>query len=805
MVPQLISLDAFLQKNSLTWLEIIAATHDLTPIIATAKNIKTYLERRAKYQAPIGSEIQRVARWAKDLIHLVAQFGRPMVTMPKAIHHLIPPLCPADSVVREIIGSYPHGLRLSGLAQTEWDDRISCIVFPESSALSIAWRDNRNAVGLSDGSLNLYDETSFQMQRKLIHGEPVRALEFGTINTFLASAGRRKLRLWNTISGAEIWTVDVTDQSMALAFNENDTVLMSATRANALCLRSAETGAELDTVQFSDINEEDQSEYHYQRPPIRVEFCPSLNLLGVAYRNRPINFWDLEDHSFIGQYHKAGAVYPEPLIHDFIFNPNPDLSLAAVVYEGGEVATFDPFNFRTEAIVDAGASTLAASPDGTILVTGSGDGVIKIFDFETLGLVYQINSYRQDIKALCFNSSNSRFCDIRGNQCNIWEPSVLIRQVGTADDSSLNVSENVMDGPQYAAPHMFDEDMTITAVEAFAQHESVLAGRENGTVAIYSAISGQLIQDLFVIYPGVAIVSLGLSKSDDMLIIRDCAGCCVIHRLTQSTSGQFKTENIFQKTRPGAKQILLSPDASRILISMPEAVELWSLDGSLLNRKLFPQYTESCRWMNHPHNNSEILQITKRVVNIVDWNMLSTLTALGGIELSIPLDLSEISNAWTSFRGQNICLYFTCSTAGVAKAALSVWPTNGLKNDALSVKPSISYDEIAGEIKCPVGFYKSSLVFLDKQGWVCSVAAENVSREKCYTRHFFIPPQWHSTLEKLSVTVTGKGTIILGVKHELAVFQNGLEFEEKIGLKGALVSAKTSMRSVLKRGVSSPA
>jgi len=30
-------------------------------------------------------------------------------------------------------------------------------------------------------------------------------------------------------------------------------------------------------------------------------------------------------------------------IHDFIFNPNPEISLAAIVYEDGQVVTLNPF------------------------------------------------------------------------------------------------------------------------------------------------------------------------------------------------------------------------------------------------------------------------------------------------------------------------------------------------------------------------------------------------------------------------------------------------------------------------------
>lgn len=39
---------------------------------------------------------------------------------------------------------------------------------------------------------------------------------------------------------------------------------------------------------------------------------------------------------------------------------------------------------------------------------------------------------------------------------------------------------------------------------------------------------------------------------------------------------------------------------------------------------------------------------------------------------------------------------------------------------------------------------------------------------------------------------------------EIAVFYNGMNFEERVGLHGAMESTKASMRSVLNRGTSNP-
>ena len=799
---QLLGLDAFLEGYALTWLEVIAASQDLSSVIATAKNLKIYLERRAKYQAPIGKAVQRVSGWASDLIRLAAQFGKVMTTSPSAIHFLIPPVCPAESVVREAFSGHPRALRLVGLSQRQWDDRLSCIIFPEAQTLSVACRDDRYAIGLSNGSIYVYAETSFQVQSKFFHGEPVRVLSFGTINTYVASAGRKKICLWNTSTAVQLWAVDVTDQTLALAFSEDDSVLMAATRANSLCFWAVETGSGMDIAQFSDIEEEDQSEYHYKRPPIHAEFCPALSLLGVAYRNRPISFWDLEDNTFVGQYHKAGAVYPEPLIHDFIFNPNPEISLAAVIYEGGEVVTFDPFTQRTDAVADANASTLAASPDGTVLACGSGDGVIKIYDFETLKLFYQINSDQQAIRAFSFNSNNLRFLDIRGNQCNVWEPSVLVRRNAPGDDSSLDFSENIPGGPEYTESRVSDDDLNITAIAAYDHIECIFSGRENGSVALYSSISGQLVQELFTLSVNVAVCYLEWNDCQSLLAVADRSGGCEIRRIYRDAHGNLSSSEVFQVLANSVQQVLLSPDGTGLLLSTSFEDQVWTLENKQL---VFSEPRTHGRWISHPHHSDRLLLITNERARIFEWQNFHEITKSEGISLQMSnAAVLPVSQCASSLRGQNICVHYSGTKAEGLIPALRLWPTSLLSVDATIPKPAASYDALAQEIKCIVGVYKSLLVFLSHQGWVCSLNIDDLSSEKFYARHFFVPLHWHSTLENMSMLVTGKGGVVLAVKHELAIFHFGFEFEERVGFEGAAVSAKASMRSVLKRGTSNP-
>ncbi|KAG8529168.1 uncharacterized protein KY384_005803 [Bacidia gigantensis] len=802
----LTSLDGFLTSTTLVWLELIGTKQDLGPLISTAKNLKTYLERRAKYHAPLGPEIQKISQWTADLVHLVAQHGKAMLTAPSMIAFLIPPICPTESFIyQRFFDFYPRGLRLTGLSQKTWDDRLCCVDFTGTQALSVACRDNKYALGLSNGYVQIYNETSFQEQLRLHHNEPARQLAFGNVNLYLASAGRKRVAVWNTSSGVQLWARDLTALPLAIDFNETDTILMAATRANTLSFWEAHLGTEVDTSQFCDINEEDQTEYHYNRPPIGIKFAASLNLIGIAYRQRPISFWDLEDNSFIGQYHKTGAVYPEPLIHDFAFNPNPDICLAAVAYQSAEVAVFDPFTQHTVAVAAAPVSSLAASPDGSTLVTGSGDGIIKIFEFETLRLLYQIDSYQQDIRALAFNSNNLRILDIRGNQFNIWEPSTLAYRPTSRDDSSLNFTESARGEAEYVANAMFDDDLTVTAIATHQDSKFLFCGRENGTVALYSSSSGLELKALAGHGPNLAITRLQWIDKHRLLLAKDRSGSVSLQRVIRDDSREFQSTLVLPHSGCRASEVLLSPDGDRLLISTNDGAQVWTLDGTdgLARSKINIEKSDlQNSWFPHPKSPQQLLLVGESQIKFFDW---LTLQESKGPFLRQPYHSTRITlNVETASKGTHLCVYHAGMKSVDLAPSLRLYPTSQMTSDSEFIGASVSLDDIAQSIKRIVGTHKSQMLYLNHQGWVCSINIDDILPDRFYTRHFFIPLQWHSSTETPVIRVTSNGSIVLAVRDEIAIFHNGLNFEERVGCKGLIVSTKASMRTVMRRGTSQP-
>lgn len=129
--------------------------------------------------------------------------------------------------------------------------------------------------------------------------------------------------------------------------------------------------------------------------------------------------------------------YPGPLLLAFVFNPNPDISLLAASYQQEQLVVLDPWTQEEQVIIKFGAHVLAASPDGKTLAAGDGSGAIQLYDFETLRLIHRITASDYNVNAMVFASNSLRFIDIRNDHCNIWEPSVLVRQIDSSDTQRL--------------------------------------------------------------------------------------------------------------------------------------------------------------------------------------------------------------------------------------------------------------------------------------------------------------------------------------------------------------------------------
>lgn len=780
---RLAALNSFFMNNCLVWIEVNAANQDLSPIIEAVKNIKTYLDRRRKYKAQLGPEVSNVSEWIEDIIHIVAQFGKTLLSSPQAIHHLVPPVCPRQSMIFRTFKSNPRGLQVVRLAQANWDDRLCCIVIPDTQIFSVSSRNNRFALGASNGRVYIYQESTFQEKLQLLHAEPVRRLAFTTRSTCLAAAGRRKISFWNSFTGQMLWSIPVSHEILALVFNEDDSVLYAVTGANHVMLLNVQDGEKLSTFRIFDWDEDEKREYNYQRPPMHVDISVGLGLLGVTYRLRPVTFWDLESNKFAGHFHRSRAIYPEPFIHAFIFNPNPEIILAAATYQDGKTMVFDPEELKAQAEAESDTSILAASPDGTVLAAGSGDGIIKLYDFETMRLLRQIHVIQQHIRAIAFNSTGTRFFDIRGDYCNVWEPSVLIRGIESEDSSSMNCSDKELPTPEFSSASTYDEDLAIISISAHHESDYVFCGRENGTIAAYATESASAAYELFK-HGNVAVDFLTWNQHENVLASANRSGRVAVRRIIKLQPDSFEISDLIldETSSSVVRQLILSPDGKRLLVCQENTATLWDL----AHGKVVDEHTTAMapsvtwKWVSHPELDRLFLFMNGHV-KVFDWSTFENLsTTPSGINIGSAS--WNVAHVTLHGRGRNVLAVLSSIPGSDSSPSIGLWPSNILSPDYGRPASPICQASLAKDLKAVVGAYKSWLIFLNHEGWICSINADTAPNDQCYIRHVFVPLQWQTALGDASMAITPKGSIVMAVNDEIAIFHNALDFEEQVPL-----------------------
>lgn len=776
-------LENFLNTNVLTWVEYIARSGNLYSLTQAAKNLKSFLERRAKYRSPLGQAVHVVDAWANDLIRLVAAFGQSLIASPASIYSLIPPVCPPQSMLYKNFGNLQPCLKVMGRSEEDWDDLLSCVVFAEERATAIACRDARFALGLASGTLIVYYTSTLQEARRLHHKEPVRHLQFSNLESFLASSGRRSIKLWNAITGVQLWAAEHHNDILTLNFNENDTLLRAATRTNQIAFWDVSDGKEQDTCPIHENMQGD--EFEYRPPATHAQFSTDLNMLAIAHRQRPISFWDLASNTFIGQFYVENAKrYPGPLLLALVFNPNPDISLLAASYQQEQLVVLDPWTQEEQAIIKFGAHVLAASPDGKTLAAGDGSGAIQLHDFETLRLIHRITASDYNVSAMVFASNNLRFFDIRNDHCNIWEPSVLVRQIDSSDTQSESVSAEIPGDLQVTGASLasiWDGEKTITAMIDHHLGHFVFCGREDGSIGLFQTDTGKQLQTLYHHARNTAISSLCWNQQENLLASTDISGRFLARKLTQTSSGQWTSSAplLDQRSTQAISQLLISSSGKFLLLSTATSDELWSMTGQLIESRGIPRPMPRMR-INHSRESNHVVFFDDSVGRIFEWDTFKELTPETGITLeTLSKPESLFTDVAPSYGGRNFCITFFHSLGSHLKPHLNLWLTSSLHPGAETAKAIGDYSQLATRIKSVIGVHKSSLLFLDYSGWVCSTKHDIATTEKFYVKHFFIPYGWHSgAIPVMGCTV--RGHVILARRDEILVFQRGLDFEEKV-------------------------
>jgi WD40 repeat protein len=425
---------------------------------------------------------------------------------------------------------------------------------------------------MKSGTIKIFNQSTCQEVKTLRgkHKTPVKLLRFGLKEAVLASAGSKTVRVWDTSSWAQRWELPIPAQPMSISFAEEDSRLLVSLKNNHFFTWDLRTGTKL----FSDDwtrDLEGQRALSCSRP-VAATCSVEERLLAVVYRGQDILLWDFDTDGLLETCTKEGT---SASMHrnvnggviTAVFGNGPNHFLLAAAYLDGDLVVFDTNDGSVKNKVLANAQVLASSPEGRTLATGDSSGTIQLYDFESLRLLYRIKSDDFTIKSLKFSRDSCRILDIRASQCQVWDPTVLVRQENE-DEASDTVS--ISTAPQEIGTEVFEEHNLVTSLACPSTktpggNEVFFVGKEDGAVYLHETRTGNQLRKLFDHGFKSPISWIFLDEDSKTLASVDSSSRVVIHEL--STGWEVQESIYDHRVGAAVDQVLFSRKHSRILIS----------------------------------------------------------------------------------------------------------------------------------------------------------------------------------------------------------------------------------------------
>jgi WD40 repeat protein len=531
-------------------------------------------------------------------------------------------------------------------------------------------------------------------------------------------------------------------------------------------------------------------------------------MLAAAYSGQSITLWDMEADSYYGTCGKklSNGETSTHVVSALVFNPNVNIGLLAVSYLDGELALLDPFADQELESFRANCHTLAASPDGRLLAGGAGSGIVQIYEFDTLRLLYRIKSSDFHIKQIGFSRDNLHFVDIRGSQCNIWEPALLLRDSVGDDSSSSEVSATSVSGAVSK-----ESKIKISVMIMHPLEEVVFCGKEDGSICVYDSKTGASLRTLYQHKSFIRILAWG--PQNNILMSTDASNGISMWKLNKiQQEGWVAEEMKFQSRLDCGRsiiQVLLNEAAGKFVLSTRESDHLWSIDGQQLDIRIYSNRPVKRKWIQHPQSILHMICIDGSAARICAWSDWSEIVHMPhsidikGLQLkavtpysssrkqNILLELSELDGS-TDTR----CLHLLDTASFsihpdslVEDATTPVDPQAAAEKDTITVEPIISIISspllslLTDCVARVIGVRDpGKLIFLDTHSWVCSVDLGDLGGSSMtYIRHFFVPYDWLSGTRDLICTIS-KRNVLFARNDNVAIVQGGLEHIEMVGL-----------------------
>lgn len=773
------SLVLFLRNSILAWIAFISSSQNLHTLTRTARNMKAFLERRAKLQTPTPvlrkSASGLVELWAIDLIRLVTKFGNHLSQAPSAIFKLLPPFCPKQTIIYQQFGAFNKDLSVLGLSALTWNDCITRMPMGEL-VTAFASGDGYFAVALVSGTIIVSNASTCQECRRFEHSETISSLQFNNTSDKLISGGATRVKVWDVNVGRQTHNFDPGHKVISVAFSIKSTSVFSACSNNTVKTWDLVDDCEIDHFKWT-VGAETLGRYHGF--PVALALHAEYGRVAVSYRGFPVSLWEVESQRLLGQVvRKTQSGRGNTVIQDtaFCLDFNRITGHLVLGYSDGTMLKWDPAT-GDQHECDADAQTISCSDDGATIGTGDSDGNIKLWSFATLELIHHICTNDDPIDLISFSPNGLRVYDIRGSHCSIWEPDALVRLTRPDNDQSAF-------GPRFA--EIMDATPStkspLCSLICDARGEFCAYGREDGCIYLASATSGNEVQRLYSHATTVFIVAHIWSTSGDLMATADNSGRFILRRLNNdgNTTTRMGHVLIDSRVHSSIRQLLFSYDERALFVFTLSTCEVWTTEGDKSRSVTFNAEIRG-EWSNIPGNLSQLLCLKDDQVSIFSSETLKMIQlSPSTFDLGRSQDsVSRLSVLGAKHRDLHVTkvIPYPAGNLFVIEVSPRVYASGSVSimlwDSARMAEPP---RRIMQNMEALIGVYERKLVFLDNNLWVCSwdLNSRTKVEDFGYEKHFFLPKDWMNGREAQRCILTPQGNVVLATEGELVVIIGGL-------------------------------
>jgi WD40 repeat protein len=771
----LTAVDNFLSTNVTTWIEEIASTGDVHHLLRASRNLKAYIDRRSKYESPLNRQLRNVDSWATDLGRLGTKFGRALAACPRSIHFLLPPFFPEKAAASQQFRRSPDSLSVVGLKLQQWDDCISSVSFGEQATTALSCGYEHFAVGFESGDIGLYNCTSYEKISIFQSQLYVDLIHFDTESNFIVTTNRKFMTLWD-VQGTMHWKVRL--RSKCIKIKCSSTFIFGITQSGRSFRWNIEDGTVLDEHHFPYQSPGGLAGSHEHKAPSAATISPDFDLVAVSYRNSPVCLYEVKRNEAIAWAINKNGGNPE----QFLFNPNPDISLLLVASTESHLSLYDSWTGKLlqERAPEGQAifSSLASSPSGHTFATVDVRGSLRIWDFESLTVLYHVVTPSSSFRLLKFTLDGFSLLDMTGSEMKVWSPSALLRKTVEEEASTSDQPEGlaITEG-QY-------EDFRSSKITAITAHRfefAAFVGKHNGDVARFNLSSGEQTD---VLYSHQHTVNHLLTCNKRLVASSDLFNIVQVWSLISMAKAACLLELKFPTL---VRQLLFDEQGEHLLISTSTTDFVYSVDTG--------QIVGSINWEEDQRTIGKWTFITiedeGHFALVHDHNLQgycpSTFpqkSALGHIPLEYEVENgyieTEIHTAIFDPASMLLVLEICQRSGHLFNTMIRIFELHLGKNpSSFSVLPA---DSIQLEsMKHFLGINNGRFTFLSKSSWVCSIPVSSGPMQQ-FMRHFFVPSDFTTASNRILPTIGMNGAFLFCLHDKLAVVGNGMKSQEVLSL-----------------------